>query len=123
MTDTNTLKEQSMSIIINQIISLPPLLKEELLDISLDRIKNDLRKEIKSELKQEILGKMENVVSDMTSLFLTSSSDVKRPAYTKNMDDDIYQTCVNISHNNIAIISEKIEQEYNNIIIAESDNE
>lgn len=94
------LKTLCMNNLVDMIKNLPPQLKDEVIEASIKNIRAEAKAAAKKEIMKEIRDSALIVVEDVTEL-LTSSSRTgkswKRPEYTKNIDDELYQTFVNIA--------------------------
>lgn len=92
------LKTLCMNNLIELIKNLPPLLKEEVISQSVEQIKTEERLKIMKEINRSA----SIVIEDVTENIINSSKtgiDWIRPEYTKDIDNDLYQTFVNISQN------------------------
>ena len=93
-----SLRNLCINSLVEEIKKLPPLLKEEITCISTDAIRKQERKKI----LQELVLSCSIVIQDVTQSIINSYSTGKtwtRSEYTKDMDEDIYKLCVNISQN------------------------
>jgi hypothetical protein len=85
-----------MNNLVEIIRNLPPLLKEEVIGKSMKAIEEDAEKKIIKEIRDSATI----VVEDITELLISSSRTGKlweRPEYTKNINDELYYTFVDIS--------------------------
>jgi len=76
--------------------NMPPLLKEEIIGVSLAAIKEEAMNKIMKEMKRSA----SIVVDDITDCLIESrktGKNWKRPEYTKDIDDELYYTFVNIA--------------------------
>lgn len=102
-----SLKALCMKNIIDQIKNLPPLLLEEVLGESLKSIKEEAKQAAMKEIRRSAAV----VVEDVTELLINShktGNDWKRPVYTKDIDDELYYTFVDISERFVTKHSEKL---------------
>lgn len=87
---------------VNEIKQLPPLLKEEILELSHKSIMEDAEKIARKKILDEIKRSALIVTNELTQRMIksyTTLSTWNRPEYTKNMDEDIYQLFVEMSDN------------------------
>jgi hypothetical protein len=102
-----SLKTICMNNIIELIKNLPPLLKEEVLGVSLKAIKDEAKQQVMKEIRRSAAI----VVDDVTDILITShktGQDMKRPEYTKDIDDELYYTLLDISDRFVKKHAEKI---------------
>jgi hypothetical protein len=102
-----SLKALCVKNMVNQIKNLPPLLLEEIIGESLKSIKEEAKKEAIKEIRDSA----SIVVDDITNLLITShktGGDWKRPEYTKDIDDELYYTFVDISEQFFEEYGEKL---------------
>jgi hypothetical protein len=93
-----SLKDQLIENMVSSVVSLPPMLKEEVVGKSLKVIKTQIREEVMS----EFLRDAEIVVRDLTSQYVRSlenNSTVTRPVYTEGMSPEMYGTLLAIAQN------------------------
>jgi hypothetical protein len=93
-----SLKDLCINNFLEQIKKLPPLLKEEITGISI----NAIRKQERKKILEELVLSCSIVIEDVTQAIIKSYSTGNRwtrSEYTKDMDEDIYKLCVNISQN------------------------
>ena len=92
------LKTLCMNNLVELINNLPPLLKEEVISQSVEQIRIQER----SKIMKEINRSASIVIEDITENIINSSITGMywtRPEYTKDIDNDLYQTFVDISEN------------------------
>ena len=92
------LKTICMNNIVQQIKSLPLLLKEEVIQSSIITIREEERKKVIKDINKSASC----VIHDITDIIIKSyksGKNWKRPEYTKNIDDDLYNMFVDISQN------------------------
>ena len=102
-----SLKEICKKNILSQILNLPPILKEEILNESIVEIK----KQIKKDLIKEIVSECEFIIDDVTNNIIINNNNLywTRSKYTSHIDNDLYQIFVVAAQNFI--------QNQNNIMI------
>lgn len=96
-----------MNNLVEIIRNLPPLLKEEVIGKSMKALEEDAEKKIIKEIRDSATI----VVEDITELLISSSRTGKlweRPEYTKNINDELYYTFVDISEKFVNNHSEKL---------------
>ena len=101
------LKTIYMNNLVEIIRNLPPLLKEEVIGKSMKAIEEDAEKKIIKEIRNSAAI----VVEDITELLISSSRTGKlweRPEYTKNINDELYYTFVDISEKFVNNHGEKL---------------
>ena len=101
------LKTIYMNNLVEIIRNLPPLLKEEVIGKSMKAIEEDVEKKIIKEIRDSATI----VVEDITELLISSSRTGKlweRPEYTKNINDELYYTFVDISEKFVNNHGEKL---------------
>ena len=101
------LKTLCMNNLVDLIKNLPLQLKEEVIGVSIKAIKADAKKEIIKEIKNSATI----VVDDVTDCLISSSRTGKswqRPEYTKNIDDELYQTFVLVAEQFVNKHAEKL---------------
>ena len=101
------LKTIYMNNLVEIIRNLPPLLKEEVIVKSMKAIEEDAEKKIIKEIRDSATI----VVEDITELLISSSRTGKlweRPEYTKNINDELYYTFVDISEKFVNNHGEKL---------------
>jgi hypothetical protein len=99
-----TLKNICMGNMVNIIKNIPPLLQEEIIKKSTKTIEKEARKKahkkvhekIIKEIRYSFLGVIEDTTRDLIEAHITGNY-IRRPEYTKNMNDELYNICVNIS--------------------------
>ena len=102
-----SLKEICKKNILSQILNLPPILKEEILNESIVEIK----KQIKKDLIKEIVSECEFIIDDITNNIIINNNNLywTRSNHTSHIDNDLYQIFVVAAQNFI--------QNQNNIMI------
>ena len=113
---------------VNQIKNLPPVLKEEIIKISIKKI----QKEADKKAMKKVLTNVRVVIQDLTSILILShksGKDFCRPKYTKKMDDILFDTCLQVSEDfvnthaetllflhrgQLTVNSDEEDEEYNN---------
>lgn len=81
---------------VNQIKNLPPVLKEEIVEISI----KEIRKEADKKAMKKVLTDVRIVIQDLTNILISShksGKDFRRPKYTKDMDDSLFDTCLQVA--------------------------
>lgn len=102
-----SLKTLCMNNIVELIKNLPPLLKEEVLGVSMKAIKEEAKQKVMKEIRRSA----SIVVDDVTDILIAShktGQDMKRPEYTKDIDDELYYTLLGISERFVNKHAEKI---------------
>lgn len=95
-----SLKELCLKNMVEQIKNLPPLLQEEVLGVTLKSIKDDAEREAKKKIGMELKKSAQIVTQDLVNRMIEShltSSAWSRPSYTQDMDEDVYQSLVEVS--------------------------
>jgi methyl coenzyme M reductase beta subunit len=96
-----------MNNLVELIKNLPPLLKEEVIGESMKAIKDEAKQQVMKEIRRSAAI----VVDDVTDSLITSRKtgrDIKRPEYTKDIDDELYYTFLDISERFVNKHAEKI---------------
>lgn len=91
------LKTLCMNKTVDLVNALPPLLKEEVTNHTINNIRNEERKKIINGMIQSATIIIEEITDNIIECYRTGKSWV-RPDHTKDIDDDLYQTYVNISY-------------------------
>ena len=94
----STLEKLCKEKIVKQIITLPPLLRDDILKISTENMKRELRSSIINEIKND----MYCTIDDLRYIISNSKRTGEtwhRPSHTLDMDDDLFQICVEIVQN------------------------
>jgi hypothetical protein len=102
-----SLKALCIKNMIEQIKNLPPVLLEEVIGESLKAIKEEAKAEVIKEMK----ASSSIVIDDITERIIKSSQTGRvweRPEYTKDIDDELYYTFVDISEQFIRNHGEKL---------------
>jgi hypothetical protein len=102
-----SLKALCIKNMIEQIKNLPPVLLEEVIGESLKAIKEEAKAEVIKEMK----ASSSIVIDDITERIIKSSQTGRvweRPEYTKDIDDELYYTFVDISEQFINKHGEKL---------------
>lgn len=95
-----SLKELCLKNMAEQIKNLPPLLKEEVLGMTIQSIKDDAEREAKKKIIMELKQSAQMVTQDLVNRMIEShltSTTWFRPSYTQDMDEDVYQSLVEVS--------------------------
>lgn len=64
MNKTTSLKDITLLTLVDQIQALPPILKEKVLGISLEMVKDQLREEIEAEIYDEMRDRLPGIVTE-----------------------------------------------------------
>lgn len=86
---------------VKQIKNLPPMLKEEIVDISMKEFKKDAIKKVTTDIRI--------VIKDLTDLLIDSHKNgncFRRPKYTEDMDDILFDTCLQVAEDFVRDYSE-----------------
>ena len=99
-----SLRDMCMISIISQLKSLPPQILEEVIGETKKDIYKEICDDIKKTVTKDIVINAEIMISDLTTILKQSyGSTWVKPSYMENVDDELYQTCVNIAENNVQI--------------------
>ena len=90
------LKTICMNNLVNLIKNLPPLLKEEVIGQSIKTIREEERLKIMKEIKRSASVVVDDVTEKIINSYTTGKSWT-RPGYSNDIDNDLYQTFVDIS--------------------------
>jgi hypothetical protein len=93
------LKDLCMQNMVEMIKNMPPMMKEEIIGVSLKAIKEEARLEARLEAMKEF-RRSSTIVDDVTDRLVVShktGQDWGRPEYTKDIDDELYNTFVDIA--------------------------
>ena len=104
-----SLKEICKKKIISEILNLPPLLKEEILNESILEIKNQIKKDI----IKEIINDCEIVVNQVAEDIINKNYYWRRKSYTSHIDNDLYQSYVNAAQHFVNKTNDKHIENYN----------
>jgi hypothetical protein len=110
------LKELCVKNLVYEIDNMPPLLKEEVIGISISNLERNLEKKLESKIKRKVIDNFlvdaEVVIDDIIDKLLDNNNFWRRPAYTEDMDDDIYNIYVQICN--------RFVQKYQDILCSRS---
>lgn len=104
------LKSLCLDNIAQQIKKLPPMLQDEILNETTKSIRKEAEKKARKKIMKEILHST-TIVEDITDRMIESyktGNIWKRPEYTHNIDDDLYNIFVNISEKFVTNNAEKL---------------
>lgn len=90
------LKTLCMNNLVEIIKNLPPLLREEIIQKSTRAIEKDAEQKAIKEIRRS----MTFVIDDITNTLIKAHQNgtyITRPEYTKDMNDELYHTCVEVS--------------------------
>lgn len=94
-----SLLDISTNIFVNKIKLLPPLLKEKLFGISIDKIREEIREEVVDKLKKDLLIVSEGFLIDYIKSKTRGSSSKKYKALNSIYDKDIVDIAEDITEN------------------------
>jgi hypothetical protein len=96
-----------MNNLVELIKNLPPLMKDQVLGETMESIKEDVRQEVIKEIRESAAIIVGDVTDELISAH-NSGFGTKRPEYTKDLDDELYYTFLDISEQFVAKHAEKI---------------
>jgi len=105
------LKAICMKNIVELIKNLPPLLKEEVIGKSLKSINEEAEIKAKKSLMKQLRRDAAIVVEDVTNKIVESrvyGTSWRRPDYTMNIDDEMYNIFVHVSEQFVGKYEEHI---------------
>lgn len=105
------LKSLCLDNIAQMIKQLPPMLRDEVIGESSKVIKKEAEEKARKKIMKEIHHSSKVVVEDITERIIQSyvtGRVWKRPEYTRNIDEDLYNIFVDISENFVSKNAEKL---------------
>jgi hypothetical protein len=93
------LKTLCMNNLVQNIVNLPPQLREKVIGESTKKIKKEAEKKAREKIVREVKRTAGIVIEDVMKLIIESQRTGQnwvRPKHTRNIDDDLYYIFVNI---------------------------
>jgi methyl coenzyme M reductase beta subunit len=102
-----SLQSLCMNNLVNLIKNLPPLMKDEVLGETMKSIKDEVRKDVIKEIRRSAVVVVDDVTEQLISAHKTGRG-IKRNEYTKDIDDELYYTILEIAEQFVEKHAEKI---------------
>lgn len=102
-----SLKSMCMKNLVELIQHLPPMMKEEVIGQSIKAIENDAKQKVMKEIRRSAAIVTEDVTVRIIDASKTGQS-WQRPAYTSDIDDELYYTFVEIAQKFVDSNSDKL---------------